>query len=72
MLRQLHSLPGLIAALFITVLAVTGAILSLNPALERVAATVPDTGQINVAELAGKLAEHYPGAEQIQRTPLGT
>lgn len=72
MLRQLHSLPGLIAALFITVLAVTGAILSLNPALERAAATVPSTGQTNVAELAGKVAEYYPGAEQIVRTPSGT
>lgn len=72
MLRQLHSLPGLIAALFITVLAVTGAILSLNPALERAATTVPDTGQINVAELAGKIAKYYPGAEQISRTPSGT
>ena len=35
MLRQTHSLPGLIAALLVAVLAVTGAILSLDPVLER-------------------------------------
>lgn len=72
MLRQLHSLPGLIAALFVIALTVTGAILSLDPALERAGATVPPTGQISVAELAGRVAEHYPGAEQIERTPSGT
>lgn len=72
MLRQLHSLPGLIAALFVILLSVTGAILSLNPALERVGTTVPATGQISVAELGDKVAEHYPGAEQIERTPSGT
>lgn len=72
MLRQLHSLPGLIAALFAIVLTVTGAILSLNPALERIDAVLPAAGQISVAELSGKLAEHYPEVEQIVRTPSGT
>ncbi|WP_280552929.1 PepSY domain-containing protein [Halomonas sp. 25-S5] len=72
MLRQFHSLPGLIAALFVIVLSVTGAILSLNPALERAGSVVPATGQISVAELAGKVAEHYPGVDQIERTPSGT
>ncbi|QEA40577.1 nitric oxide synthase [Pistricoccus aurantiacus] len=72
MLRQLHSLPGLIAALFVIVLTVTGAILSLNPALERAGTVVPAAGQISVAELAGRVVEHYPGAEQIERTPSGT
>ncbi|MDW7745533.1 PepSY domain-containing protein [Halomonas sp.] len=72
MLRQLHSLPGLITTLFVIVLSVTGAILSLNPALERAGAALPDAGQVSVAELAGRVAEHYPGAEQIERTPSGT
>lgn len=72
MLRQLHSLPGLIAALLVIALTVSGAILSLDPALERAGATVPPAGQITVAELAGRVAEHYPGAEQIERTPSGT
>jgi sulfite reductase (NADPH) flavoprotein alpha-component len=61
----------LIAALFVIVLSVTGALLSINPALERAGAVVPPAGQISVAELAGKVAHHYPGAEQIERTPSG-
>src|SRR5690554_4558549 len=72
MLRQLHSFPGLIAALFVILLSVTGAILALNPVLERATATVPATGQITIAQLAGKVAQHYSGVEQIQRTPSGT
>ena len=52
MLRQIHSLPGLIAALLVAVLAVTGAILSLDPVLERAGTTLPKAGQISVAALA--------------------
>lgn len=72
MLRQLHSLPGLIAALLVMVLAISGAILSINPALERLDTAVPAAGQLNVGDLAGRVTEHYPGAEQIQRTPSGS
>lgn len=72
MVRQLHSLLGLIAALFLIVLAISGAILSLDPTLDRLDATVPADGQISVATLAGRVTQHYPGAEQIQRTPSGS
>ena len=72
MLRQLHSLLGLIAALLLLVLAISGAILSLDPTLDRLDATVPADGQISVAKLAGRVAQHYPGAEQIKRTPSGS
>lgn len=72
MLRSLHSLPGLIAALLIAILALSGAILSLNPALERASAFVPATGQISVATLADRVAQHYTGIEQIQRTASGS
>lgn len=71
MLRQLHSLPGLIAALLVVVIAVSGAILSLDPALERAGSTVPAAGQISVADLTQTLADTYPGAEQIERKPSG-
>lgn len=71
MLRKLHSLPGLIAALLLVVLAVSGALLSLQPAQERLRATVPPAGEINVATLAARVAQHYPGVEQIQRTASG-
>ncbi len=72
MLRQLHSLPGLIAAVFAILLGVTGAILSLDPALERVNTSIPATGTLSVAELTAKLALHYPEAEQVVRSPSGT
>ena len=68
MLRRLHSLPGLIAGLFIAVLALTGAILSINPALERAVSSQP---QMTVAALASAVADHYPGAERIVRKPSG-
>lgn len=71
MLRRLHSLPGLIAALFLLISAVTGAILSLEPALQRAAATVPARGMVSVASLAEKVLITYPGTEQIERLPSG-
>ncbi len=37
MLRQLHSIPGLIAAALLIVVTLTGAALSIQPALERAA-----------------------------------
>lgn len=72
MLRQLHALPGLIAALLVMLLAVSGAILSVDPALERLNNTSTALGQVNVAQLAGRVAEHFPAVEQIQRTASGT
>lgn len=72
MLRQFHSLPGLIAALLVMILAISGAVLSVNPALERLHNTSTATGQLNVGQLAGRIATHFPGVEQIQRSPSGT
>ena len=72
MLRQFHSLPGLIAALLVMLLAISGAVLSVNPALERLHGTSTEAGQVNVGQLAGRIAKHFPGVEQIQRTPSGT
>jgi len=72
MLRRIHSLPGLIVALLLAVLALTGAILSVDPAMDRLGTRVPDNGQISVATLADRVARHYPGVEQIQRSPSGS
>lgn len=71
MLRKLHSVPGLVAALLLVVLALSGALLSLEPARDRLGATVPATGDISVAMLAQRVAQHYPGVEQIQRSASG-
>ncbi|WP_223487017.1 PepSY domain-containing protein [Pseudomonas sp. A-RE-19] len=72
MLRQFHSLPGLIAALLVMLLAISGAMLSVDPALERLHNTSTAAGQVNVGQLAGRVASHFPGVEQIQRTASGT
>lgn len=72
MLRQLHSLSGLFVGLFAIVLSITAVILSLNPVLERTTAIIPATGQISVAELAGKVAQHYQVVEQIERKASGS
>ncbi len=72
MLRRTHSLPGLMVGLLLAVLAISGAILSVNPAIERLGTSVPGNGQISVATLAERVARHYPGVEQIQRSPSGS
>lgn len=71
MWRRLHSLPGLFAALFLITLAITGAIMSVEPALERMDAVVPGPGEVSVAQLAERVVAHYPGAEQIRRLASG-
>ena len=70
MLRKLHSIPGLIAALLLMVVALTGAVLSVFPALERAQAT--STGELDVATLAARMSTRLPGVETIVRQPSGT
>ena len=70
--RRLHSLLGLWAAVLLVVLALSGAVLSLEPVLERAGNTASAYGQTSVAALAGRVAQHYPGVEQIQRSPNGS
>lgn len=70
MLRKLHSLPGLVSAVLVLLLGLSGALLSLDPALDRLGTSIP--AGVSVAELAGRVARHYPRAEQIQRTPSGS
>ncbi|MCB1662410.1 MAG: PepSY domain-containing protein, partial [Pseudomonadales bacterium] len=72
MFRKFHSWSGLLAALLVVVLAITGAVLSVNPFLERTQAKVWGSSSINVAELTGMIANRYPGAEQIRRSPSGS
>ena len=71
MLRSLHSIPGLLAALLVMLLALSGATLALNPALERLQAPAA-AADINVAQLAGRVAGQLSEVEQLRRTPSGT
>ena len=70
MLRKLHSTPGLIAGLLLLVVALTGAVLSIFPALDQAAAK--DAGGIDVATLAGRVTARVPGVETLVREPSGT
>lgn len=68
MSRKLHSLAGLIFGLVLAFLAGTGAILSLDPALERAQARSSNGA---VAELAVKVAANHPAIERLERHANG-
>lgn len=72
MLRQIHSLPGLVAALLVAVLALTGAVLSIQPALERLAAPSVAAGMTNVAALAETAKAQHAEIDKIVKTASGS
>lgn len=69
MLRTLHSIPGLIVALLLVVIATAGTALSVFPALERVHAS---SGTLDAATLADRVTAQVPGVQTIVRRPSGT
>ena len=70
MLRRLHSFPGLIFGLLLMVMASTGAILSLAPALDRMQAS-PEA-RLTVADVAAYALAQNPGITKLHRSPNGT
>jgi sulfite reductase (NADPH) flavoprotein alpha-component len=70
MLRKIHSLPGLISALVVMLMGITGAVLSVDPAMDRLGTSIP--AHLSAAELASRVVAHYPGVQQLQRTPSGS
>jgi sulfite reductase (NADPH) flavoprotein alpha-component len=71
MLRHVHSWLGLLFGLFLSVCSLSGATLSLEPALQHARAIVPARGSFTVAEVANTLAHRYTTIEQIERLPSG-
>ncbi|WP_181700519.1 PepSY domain-containing protein [Chthonobacter albigriseus] len=71
MFRTIHSIPGLLAAFLVAVMAAAGAVLSVNPALERLQVAVPARGEVSIADLAGRVQAALPGVERIERKPSG-
>ncbi|MGE0230646.1 MAG: PepSY domain-containing protein [Flavobacteriaceae bacterium] len=72
MLRSLHRLPGLAAAILVIVLAASGAALSVFPAMERrQAPPARDVAVTTTAQLASRVKDAFPGVEQIKRSPSG-
>ncbi len=71
MIRSLHRWPGLIAAVLLIVLALSGAALSVFPALESAKTPALTEPALNVATLAERALAVHPGVEQIRRAPSG-
>lgn len=71
MLRKLHSISAWLATLLLLVLALSGALLSLAPTIERSHAELAASQSLSVAELGARIAQHYPNVEQIERRPSG-
>lgn len=71
MIRALHRWSGLLALVLVTILALSGAALSVFPMAERLAAPHAVAGQ-SVADLAARVAATHPGLEEIRRAPSGT
>ncbi len=70
MIRTLHRWPGLIAAAFLIILALSGMALSVFPALE-VASSPSAVAQQSVGDLATMVLKQHPTVEQIKRAPSG-
>ncbi|MCA3574726.1 MAG: PepSY domain-containing protein, partial [Aestuariivirga sp.] len=70
MIRAMHRWPGLLALALVTLLALSGAALSVFPAAERLTAPQADAA-LTVGALAQRIHAAYPGVEQIRRSPSG-
>ena len=70
MIRTLHRWPGLVALVLVSLLALSGAALSVFPMIERLS-TPQEVAEQSVAELAALVAATHPGLEQIRRAPSG-
>ncbi|CAN7330379.1 PepSY domain-containing protein [Aminobacter sp. LjRoot7] len=70
MIRALHRWPGLVALALVTLLALSGAALSIFPAAEQLTAPQADDA-MSVGALATRVQIAYPGVEQIKRSPSG-
>ena len=71
MLRKLHSISAWLATLLLLVLALSGALLSLAPTIERSNAELAASQSLSVAELGARIAQHHSNVEQIERRPSG-
>lgn len=65
MLRRLHALPGVVLALGLTFIALTGAVLSVQPALDRLAAPAISQ-EMSVASLAEAVAARHAAVDTIR------
>lgn len=69
MTRRIHSLPALFLGLFLVLIAGSGAILSVQPAVERAAAVLP--AHVSIGHAAAAVLAAQPGVQSISRSPNG-
>lgn len=70
MFRRIHSAFALAASVLVCFMAITGAVLSVNPAIETAAAS-GGKAAITVADVAASVAAIHGGVERIVRTASG-
>lgn len=71
MMRTLHSALGLVAAMLIVVMALSGAMLSIDAVRDRFAVPSSVSAGLTVAELAEVALRAAPGVERIERKASG-
>lgn len=71
MLRRLHSLPGLFAALLVAALAISGSVLAFDSLVQRAGTSIPPAGQVDVATLAAAAQGLHAEVERITRSASG-
>lgn len=70
MFRVIHRWAGLLPALLLIVLSISGAALSIFPAVESISSPQADVTR-TIADLAARVQAVYPQVEQIRRAPSG-
>ncbi|MDB5528442.1 MAG: nitric oxide synthase [Devosia sp.] len=71
MWRWLHSLFGIGGMLLVALLALTGAIMSVVPAVDALGPYVRPAGDLSVAQALAVLTPKFDEIEKLQRTPAG-
>lgn len=69
MLRRIHSLPGLVLGLLLALIAGSGAVLSVQPAIERAAAP-PQS--LTIAETAAAITAARPAPRRSPAAPTAS
>ncbi len=72
MIRRVHAIFALAASVIVCFMAITGAVLSLNPASEQITAAGTQSAGLNVAAVAASVADHYSDIDKIVRTASGS
>ncbi len=72
MLRKLHAYPTLVVALLVSFMAITGAILSIEPAMNHLQTVSPSAPIANVADLANAVATNFNDPQRLVRKASGS